>query len=135
MGGLNIGYWGNGAGIEIDWKYYSKKGNPYTYGSVDDADCAISISPLTVTGYWDAYHKGNFSTYVGGGLGAYFIHEDLIMSAHGQTASASGSLTGFEFHSTGGICFSPFYIELTFSSCTVRKISFGGIIVSGGLFF
>jgi hypothetical protein len=135
MGGLIIGYWGKGAGIEIDWRFYSKSGNPYTYGAVDDADASLSISPLTMTVYWDVYHKDNFSTYIGGGLGAYFIHEDLLMSAYGQTASASESLTGFEYHSTGGIRFSPFYVEVTFSSCTVRKVSFGGIIISGGLFF
>jgi len=135
MGGLIIGYWGKGAGIEIDWRFYSKSGNPYTYGAVDDADVSLSISPLTMTVYWDVYHKDNFSTYIGGGLGAYFIHEDLLLSAYGQTASASESLTGFEYHSTGGIRFSPFYLEVTFSSCTVKKVSFGGIIISGGLFF
>jgi len=135
MGGLVIGYWGKGAGLELDWRYYSKAGNPYLYGSVDQADCQISISPLTLTGYWDAYHKGNFSTYVGVGLGASFIKENLVVSSFGQTGSASASLTGFEYHSTGGLRFSPFYIEVTFSSCTVREIEFGGILISGGLFF
>jgi len=135
MGGLVIGYWAEGAGLEIDWRYYSKAGDPYTYGSVDQADCQLSISPLTLTGYWDAYHKGNFSSYVGAGLGVSFIKEDLVMSAFGQTGSTSASLTGFEFHSTGGIRFSPFYIEITFSSCTVKEIGFGGILISGGLFF
>jgi len=134
MGGLILGYWGKGAGIELDWRFYSKNGTPYTYNT-DNADCKIMISPLTLTGYWDAYHRGNFSTYVGIGIGACFIQEDLIMSAYGQTASASESLTGFEYHTTGGIRFAPFYLEITFSSCTVNEISFGGIIIGGGLFF
>jgi len=135
MGGLVIGYWGQGAGIELDWRYYSKTGDPYVYGSVDQAECQISISPLTLTGYWDAYHKENFSTYVGVGLGVSFVNENLVASGLGQTGSVSTSLTGFEFHTTGGLRFSPFYIELTFSSCTVKEIEFGGLLISGGLFF
>lgn len=135
MWGLVLGYWDETAGLELDWRYYSKTGDPYIIGSVDEADCQISISPLTLTGYWNAYNKGNFGTYVGVGLGINFIKENLVISAFGQTGSTKASLTGFEFHTTGGIRFSPFYMEISFSSCTVKEIDFGGMLISGGLFF
>jgi len=79
-----------------------------TRSKYTNACCEIIISPLTITGYWDAYHRGNFSTYVGVGVGACFIKEDLIISAYSQTASVSESLIGFEVHTTGGFRFAPF---------------------------
>jgi hypothetical protein len=138
MYGLIIGYWGNRSAIELDFKSYSKSGDPYTYGSVDYSSSRLTLTPLTITAYWIPYSSGHFCTYVGGGLGACFINESLSMTALGQNASGETSLTGFEFHSTGGIRFKPFYFEASFSSVFVsgyKDLNFGGIILGFGLFF
>lgn len=136
MGGLLIGYWAYRWGFEIDWRYYSKAGDPYTYGQVDEASARLTISPLTLTTYYDVYKMGNLETYVGLGLGACFIEEELSMSAFGSTQSGSINLTAFEFHSTGGIRFAPFYVELSFLSIsTSYDVGFGGFLISGGIFF
>src|ERR1035437_7811222 len=136
--GIIIGYWGNRSAIELECKSYSKNGNPYTYGSVDYASSRLTLTPVTITGYWIPYSREHFCSYVGGGLGACFINESLSMTALGQSASGETSLTGFEFHSTGGIRFKPFYFEVSFSSVLVsdyRDLNFGGIILGFGLFF
>jgi hypothetical protein len=138
MYGLFLGYWGNRYAIELECKSYSKRGKPDTYGSVDNASSTLNLIPLTITGYWIPYSREHFCTYVGGGLGGCFINESLSMSALGQSASGETNLTGFEFHSTGGIRFKPFYVEINFSSVLVseyKDLNFGGIILGFGLFF
>lgn len=114
MGGLLLGYWWeNGWGAEIDWRYYSREG--------------LTLSPLTLTTYYNVYKAGNLETYVGLGLGACFINESIDEI----------SLTAFEFHSTGGIRFAPFYVELSFLTIPLIKddINLGGFLISGGIFF
>jgi hypothetical protein len=138
MYGLILGYWGNRSAIELECRSYSKNGNPYTYGSVDYASSRLTLTPLTITGYWIPYSSKHFCTYIGAGLGACFINESLSMTALGQSASGETSLTGFEFHSTGGIRFKPFYFEVSFSSVVVseyKDLDFGGIELGFGLFF
>jgi hypothetical protein len=138
MGGLVLGYWGERSAIEIDWKYYSKEGTPYIYGSIDNATSTLTLSPLTISGYWIFPSHSNLITYIGGGLGACFINESLYASGSGQTGHAEASLTGFEGHTTGGIKFKPFYLEVTFSSIIVEsyeEMNFGGITFGFGLFF
>jgi hypothetical protein len=139
MFGVVIGYWADRSAIEIDWKYYSKRGNPYNYGSVDNSTAKLTLSPVTVTGYWIPYSHANFTTYVGGGLGACFIDEYVSITSSGQSTSNEISPTGFEFHTTGGIKFKPFYFDVTFSSILENKYykdkNLGGIILGFGLFF
>lgn len=138
MGGLVLGYWGERSAIEIDWKYYSKEGTPYTYGSIDNATSTLTLSPLTISGYWIIPSHSNLITYIGGGLGICSINESIYASGGGQTGSAAVSLTGFEGHTTGGIKFKPFYLEVTFSSIIVEgyeDINWGGVAFGFGLFF
>jgi hypothetical protein len=45
MFGLVLGYWGERSGIELDFKRYSKNGDPYTAGSVDHASAKLTLIP------------------------------------------------------------------------------------------
>jgi len=138
MGGFFLGYWGFHSAIEFDIKYYSKNGEPYIIGSVDNADSRLTLTPATISGYWIPYSKNNLITYIGGGFGVCIIKEEVSMSAFGQTGYDEEKLTGVELHTTGGIKFKPFYLEVNFSSIVVEdydNVNFGGIVLGFGLFF
>lgn len=140
MGGFLIGYWGEKFGIEFDWRYYSKEGDPYTFGPVQDSYAKLTLSPITLTGYYNLYGSGNLQTYVGLGLGTCIFHEEGSMYSFGQITSGSITEAVFELHTTGGISFKPFYIEISFLAISVPNRggaaeSAGGILISGGLFF
>jgi hypothetical protein len=77
-------------------------------------------------------------TYVGGGLGVCRVNEIVTMTGLGQSGSDEVSFMAVELHSTGGIKFKPFYIEVSFSSIFSEKyknMNWGGIIFGFGLFF
>ena len=138
MGGLVLGYWGENAAIDIDCRYFSKDGKPYTIGNVDYGSCHMNLTPLTFSGYWIPYSHNNFLIYIGAGLGACFIEESLSYSSMGQSGTVKASITGHEVHTSGGIKFRPFYVEAIFSSIGSKETEdkdFGGIILSFGLFF
>jgi len=114
MGGLLLGYWEGRWGGEFEVKYYSSN------------DVEITLLPITFTTYYNVYKSGNFETYVGFGVGGCPIWDfDEFYK------------TAFEFHSTGGIRFAPFYLEVSFRSIPLidDDINLGGILISGGVFF
>ncbi|MGM0582920.1 MAG: hypothetical protein ACQETL_19745 [Bacteroidota bacterium] len=133
--GAYAGLWFNKWGTVVDFRSYSKDGEPYELGDVEESTSHINMSTLTFSGLYEFYSSNNFKTYGGVGLGMTWIDESLSGSGSGSEISGSATLKKFTFQSTGGMRFDPFYTEITFSSVPVENANFGGIIISGGLLF
>jgi opacity protein-like surface antigen len=147
-GGLVVGVdaivWlqsGIGGGLSIE--RFGASGEPYTFGNVDDAECRISVVPVTLSGMYRVKQKSTpIEPYFGIGGGIYFVSEKIKLTSGGYSASASGSDTAIGFHGLAGMKYNNIIVELKYSSASVdsdgaagKSANIGGINILAGVRF
>ena len=125
---------GIGGGLSIE--RFGASGYPYTYGNVDpdDADCSISIVPISLSGMYRIKQTSiPFEPYFGLGGGLYFVSEKLEVTYGGNTSSASGSDAAIGFHGLAGLKYRFMIVELKYTTASIKSDAAHGSANIGGI--
>jgi hypothetical protein len=135
-GGIVLGYWGKGFGVESHINYGYMKGDPINSGSVDESSSEIGMTRLMFSGYWKTKGTRVFF-YAGGGFGICGVKEQLTMSAFGKSDSNVISTTWFDLHASLGMKLGNFCWQISPTSITSsdNDHNLGGAVLSIGVFF
>jgi hypothetical protein len=135
-GGIVLGYWGKGFGVESHLNYSYMEGTPITAGSVEEASCQLGMTKLDFSGYWKTRSPRVFF-YLGGGFGLCGIKEAVTLSAFGQDNKDVVNMFGFEVHASLGMKLGHFCWQISPTSITSSDVdvNYGGVILSIGVFF
>lgn len=163
-GGLLLGgdvtIWKNNIGANFCIENFNKDGKPYTYteGDIDitDADCSISISPITISGLYKISNSNlPLVPYFGLGGGLFFVKEKIKMEyeyyddwddewySDSESASASDNIFGFII--LAGVEIKPVFVEVKYTSASWKtenelaaagtSANLGGINIYAGIKF
>lgn len=132
---------GMGGGLSIE--RFGASGEPYVYGDVDDAECSISIVPITLSGmYRIKITSTPVEPYFGLGGGIYFVNETLKATSQGYSASATYSNNAVGFHGLAGIKYNNIIVELKYTNASVKSegaagnsANIGGVNIFAGIRF
>jgi opacity protein-like surface antigen len=133
----------NGFGGGISLEYFSKKGNPYTLGIVDESEAQISIIPISLLGYYKISNTSKTIPYFGAGLGLILVNEKVSMITDGEYFSANISGSAVNMKLLFGVHIKPLYFELQYNygnysggeGAGGNNLNLGGLTLSGGLKF
>jgi len=126
----------NSLGVSFGIERFGAKGDPIVIDLYDfkkrakdslDAECSISIMPITLTGLYRIKNPTlDIIPYFGLGGGLYFVKEEVKVSYYGESASASGSDNALGFHLTAGIQYENFFAEAKYSSASISSAGAAG---------
>jgi len=132
---------GMGGGFSIE--RFGASGEPYVIGNVDDAECSISVVPITLSGMYRINNTSNpAEPYFGLGGGIYFVNETVKVTSQGYTASATMSNNAVGFHGLAGIKYNNIIVELKYTNASVKSegaagksANIGGFNIFAGIRF